>query len=158
MRLKRIYRSKLSIDDLHRNIRRNMSPEPSFSGNDFTFFFEMNKALRTTRSLWYSTSIPGTVKIRSTDVFHWPINEISFKPVDSGTEVTINYKGALVACMAYGIFLGAFVTVIGFLVTKELDEPLRIILPFLAFGVPMGLLPLLFRKIQSNIITQLEYS
>jgi len=133
MRLKRIYKSKLSTDDLYRNIRRNMSPDPGFSGNDFTYIFEFNKALENTKSLWYTTPYEHKVKVKSHSVFYWPRTEILFKPTENGTVVTVNYSGTILAYLFIGFFMAGITGAFSFSVVMNREEFLSLLLPWIIF-------------------------
>ncbi|MFT6948819.1 MAG: hypothetical protein ACJARP_003253 [Vicingaceae bacterium] len=149
VRLKRTYQTKLTTEDLYRNIRKNMSPEPGFSGNDFTYFSELNNALETTESLWYNIPFEHKVNIKSKSIFYWPTAEVTFEPDNSGTTVTVKFVGTVLAFAVYGI--------LGYLANQNPSE-LPQILPALVFIVPLALIPVFFRRIQNNIISQLQYS
>lgn len=157
MRLKRTYQTKLTTEDLYRNIGRNMSPEPGFSGSDFTYFHELNKAIETTESLWYSIPFEHKVKIRSQSVFYWPRAEVIFNPNDSGTTVTIKFIGSILAYIALGIFVTVFVGLMSHLVVENPSDQSPLV-AILIVCIAMALVLIFFRRIQTNIIRRLQYS
>jgi hypothetical protein len=158
MRVKRTYRTTLKTEDLYRNIRRNMSPEPGFSGNDFTYFSELNAALESTEPIWYNIPYEYKLTIKSKSIFYWPKAEVTFNPNDTGTTVTVKFIGSALTFVVYGIFLASFIGLLGYLIIQNPSE-LSSILLVLVFVVPFfALLPIFFRRIQNNIISQLQYS
>ncbi|TRX61882.1 hypothetical protein FNH22_03670 [Fulvivirga sp. M361] len=157
MKLKRIYRTKLTTDDLYRNIRRNMSPEPGFSGNDFTYFAEFNKALETTKSLWFSIPYEHKVNVKSNSMFFWPRTTVTFEPIESGTIVTVHFTGTTLAYILYGTFVAAFLSLMGYFLIRNPSD-LSPVLATLVFSIPLAIIPFLLRKTQNNLIGRLEYS
>ncbi|MEQ9304393.1 MAG: hypothetical protein RJQ14_10815 [Marinoscillum sp.] len=134
-----------------------MSPEPGFSGNDFTYFAEFNKAMETTKSLWYNIPYEHKVNIKSNSMFYWPRTAVTFKPIESGTIVTVRFAGTTLAYIVYGTFVTAFLGLMGyFLISNPSD--LSPILATLVFSIPPAIIPFLLRKTQNNLIGKLEYS
>lgn len=157
MNIKKTYRTKLTAEDLYRNIRRNMSPEPGFSGNDFTYFAELNNALETTKPLWYRIPYEHKVNIKSNSIFYWPRTEVTFKPAESGTVVTVYFTGTIMAYLVYGTFVVFFLGLMGYFLSKN-PSGLSLVLATLVFSLPLAIIPFLLRKTQNNIIGKLEYS
>ncbi|MEM7549588.1 MAG: hypothetical protein AAF363_07935 [Bacteroidota bacterium] len=157
MRLKSVYRTKLNIDDLNRNIGRNMSPEPGFSGNDFTYFFELNNALKTTKALWFNIPYKNKVNIKSNSVFYWPRTEVNFNSTKSETLVTVHFIGATLAYFGYGLLLTAIIGMMTFLYIKNPTDTSPILAAFV-FSLALSVIPFLGRKIQNNIVSRLFYS
>lgn len=157
MNLHRTYRTKLTTEDLLRNIRRNMSPEPGFSGNDFTYFAELNNALETTKHLWYRIPYEHKVNIKSNSMFYWPRTEVTFMPIESGTVVTVRFRGTIIAYLVYGTFIAFFLGLMGYFLSQDLSD-LSPVLASVVFGLPLAIIPFLLRRTQNSIIGKLEYS
>ena len=157
MNIKKTYRTKLTTEDLYRNIRRNMSPQPGFSGNDFTYFAELNNALETTKPLWYRIPYEHKVNIKSNSMFYWPRTEVTFKPTESGTVVTVSFTGTIIAYLLYGTLVAFFLGFMGYFLIKNPSD-LSPALATLVFSLPLAIIPLLIRRTQNNIIGKLEYS
>ncbi|UII26756.1 hypothetical protein LVD15_26250 [Fulvivirga maritima] len=131
-----------------------MSPEPRFSGNDFTYFSELNNSIKNTEPLWYTIPYEHKVIIKSKDIFYWPRAEVVFNPNNSGTSVTIRFIGTVFAYIVYGIFLAVYIGLLAFLAIHRPSE----LLPVLVFVIPLALIPVFFRWIQNNIVGRLQYS
>ena len=135
-----------------------MSPHPSFSGNDFTYFSERHKAIETTKPLWYKRVDDYKLHVRSNSLLYWPRAEIIFKSTDRGTVVTVKYIGTVLAYILYGVFVGSFIALIFFTLLKAPSDFASPLLAFIVFIILLASIPLLLRKIQNNMLTMIEYS
>ena len=152
------YYSQQSISDLKRNIRRNSSPAPGFSGNDFTYFKEFSDAISNTKSLWWTEIGEDRFRLKCNGLKYYPLTDVQFSDDKDKTLIKVTFKMATFYISLYTILVISFLTIVTFDYLKNNQALTELLLVLVVFSVPIGLLPYLMRKIQNNVLRAITYS